>query len=346
MQIVIYIIVLLLVLAVAIYFYFFYPRQRMPIGEPVEVCTIEPQKYHNDCLHPCIRYDTHSGKYYMAQSPYYGADNNMENPMFYVSDNYMEWKTGILIADAPDKGFNSDPNILLTDLGKVCFVWRECKSSECAQNGGNRMVVGGFLENGRLKRKLIYAINSWEQGDHIQCPIIMEHKGQYYIYAACYQYEPKRRNVGVAIWRGTSLETPDFELLETIPFRSVYTADRMAQVRLFRRLWYIPKPLRHDMWHFDLFEYKDKLYMVSVSERGDNIMLSVAEDWMHFKTIRKPLVNNHYTQNYCGYRQYYYKPTAFVKDDTLHVFYTANAKDDSSRNQLYHTSVLATRVLK
>lgn len=68
-------------------------------------------------------------------------------------------------------------------------------------------------------------------------------------------------------------------------------------------------------------------------------MLSVADDRMHFKTFRKPLVNNHYTENYCGYRQYFYKPTAFVKDDTLHLFYTANAADDNKRNQLYHTSV-------
>ena len=75
-------------------------------------------------------------------------------------------------------------------------------------------------------------------------------------------------------------------------------------------------------------------------------MLSVSNDWRHFKTYRKPLVNNHYTENYCGYRQYYYKPTAFVKDDTLHVFYTANAKDDPNQNQLFHTAMPASKVLK
>ena len=67
-------------------------------------------------------------------------------------------------------------------------------------------------------------------------------------------------------------------------------------------------------------------------------MLSVSDEWKHFKTYRKPLVNNHYTENYCGYCQHYYKPTAFVKNDTLHLFYTANAQDDPNRNQLYHTS--------
>ena len=93
-----------------------------------------------------------------------------------------------------------------------------------------------------------------------------------------------------------------------------------------------------DLWHFDLFAYEDKLYMVSVAEKSNNIMLSVSEDCMHFKTYRKPLVNNYYSENYIGYRQYYYKPTAFVKNDSLYLFYTANAKDDPRRNQLFVTS--------
>lgn len=346
MQGVVYVILLLLVVSIAVYFYLYYPQQSMPIGESIDVRTIESEKYHDDCLHPCIRHDAQSGKYYMAQSPYYGVNNKVENPMFYVSKDYKVWKNGILIADTPDKGFNSDPNILLTDSGKVFFIWRECKSTLCEKNGGNRMVVGGILEGGRLNRKRVYAINSWERGDYIQCPTLIERNGKYYIYAAWYQYEPARKNMGIAIWEGTSLDNPDFRLLKTIPFRSVYTVDRMAQLRLFRHLWYIPKPLHHDMWHFDLFEYSGKLYMVSVSERGDNVMLSVAEDWKHFRTIRKPLINNHYTENHCNYRQYYYKPTAFVTEDTLHVFYTANAKDDPNKNQLYHSSAPIKEILK
>jgi hypothetical protein len=118
----------------------------------------------------------------------------------------------------------------------------------------------------------------------------------------------------------------------------MYTVDKMAQLRLFDNIWYLPMPKKHDVWHFDLFEYKDKLYMVSVAEKGDNIMLSVSDDYRHFKHMRKPLVNNHYSENYTGYRQYFYKPTAFVKNDSLFVFYTANAKDDPNRNQLFVTA--------
>ena len=343
MQIVICFIVLLLVVVIAIYFYLYYPQQRMPIGEPVEVRTVEPEKYHHDCLHPCIRYDAKTGKYYMAQSPDYGWNNKVENPMFYESEDYMHWHNGMLLADTPEKGYNSDPNICLLENGEIFYLWRECETPFAESQNSEFITVGGYIKDGKLDKKRILAINQWNDGDTEQCPIMIEHNGMHYIYAAWYEWEPERKNKGVAIWEQDSEQ---FKLLETIPFKSVYTAGKLLQKKISGHLFFIPKPLYHDMWHFDLFEYNNKLYMVSVAEKGDNVMLSVSEDRKHFKTFRKPLVNNHYTENYCGYRQYYYKPTAFVKDETLHIFYTANANDDPKRNQLYHTSLPAKHILK
>jgi len=346
MQIALIIILLILLVAIAVYCYMYYPQQLMPIGEPIEVATVEPEKYHNDCLHPCIRYSEKTRKYYMAQSPYYGWNIFIENPMLYESDDYMFWNGGILISDTPEKGYNSDPNIYLSDKGYVFFLWRECFTPLCDSINSVNVVVGGFITNGKLNKKKVLCTNSSYEGDRVQCPILIKQNGFYYIYAAWYQYEPVRKNLGIAKWKGTSLEDPDFELEETIPLKSVLTADKCAQIRIFNHIVFFPKPQYHDMWHFDLFEYDGKLYMVSVAEKGDNIMLSVADDWKHFRTFRKPLVNNHYTENYCGYRQYYYKPTAFVKDDILHLFYTANAKDNPNSNQLFHTELQANQILK
>ncbi len=347
-------IVVLLCLA-GVYAYLYYPQQSMPIGEPILVRTIDTMKYHNDCLHPCIRYDERSGKYYMAQSPYYGWNSRVENPMFYVSDEYDEWNAGILLADTPEKGYNSDPNICLHANGTITYIWRECGTPLCDSLGCYQTTVGGRLQDGKLLEKHVYITNSWDNGDIEQCPIIIEHDGKYYIYAVWYQYEPVRKNIGIAIWSGTSIDDPDFKLVDTLAFESIYTCDKAAKLRLFGRFVYFPKPQYHDLWHFDLFEYKGKLYMVSAAERadnprmiekGDNIMLSVSEDWKHFKTYRRPLVNNHYAENYYGYRQYYYKPTAFVKDDTLHLFYTSNAQYDTRKNQLFHTSAPMKKIIK
>ena len=353
MMITICILVVVLVVVSVIYMYLYYPQQVMPIGETIDVHTIEPDKYHNDCLHPCIRYDAKAGKYYMAQSPYYGWNNKLENPMFYVSDDYKVWDKGVLIADTLDKGYNSDPNICICANGEIQFIWRECHTTLAHDKDSSYITVGGALGNdGTLTKKHVYCVNQWQDGDTEQAPVMIEHEGERYIYAAWYEYEPERKNKGIAIWKEELKAAKGgghmcgYRFVEKLPFGSCFTADKCAQIRLFGHILFAPKPLYHDLWHFDLFEYDGKLYMVSVAEKGDNVMLSVAEEWQHFKTYRKPLVNNHYTENYCGYRQYYYKPTAFVKDDVLHVFYTANAKDDPKRNQLYHTALPAKQVLK
>lgn len=343
---IIYGLIVVLLCAVAIYTYLFYPQQSMLVGEPVSVTTIDTTKYHNDCLHPCIRYDAKTGKCYMAQSPYYAWNNKVENPMFYESDRYTDWYNGNLIAETPETGFNSDPNICILGNGDIYYLWREFGTPLCDSIGAIAVTVGGVLNQDRqLSEKQLLCINNYADGDVEQAPVMIEHNGERYIYAAWYQYDPMRKNKGIAIWQEQAEGEP-FKLVDTIPFESCYTVDRAKNIPIFSHLFYIPKPLFHDLWHFDLFEYNNKLWMVSVAEKGDNIMLSVAEDWKHFKTYRKPLVNNHYTENYCGYRQYYYKPTAFIKDDTLHLFYTANAKDDPNRNQLYHTSLLAKNILK
>lgn len=342
----------ILVLSLIAYCYLFYPQQVMPIGEPVDVSTIQPEKYHHDCLHPCIRYDELTDKYYMAQSPYYGWNNKVENPIFYSSETYMQWTDGNLIAETPETGFNSDPNICLNSDGKIYFIWRECYTPLCDSLKAQQVTVGGKIVNSSLSKKEVFCINNLPNGDIEQAPVMIEHNGERYIYATWYQYEPVRRNKGLAIWKeglqnaNGGGQTCKYQFVDTMAYESCYTVDKALNVPLFGHIFYIPKPLYHDLWHFDLFEYEDKLYMVSVAEKGDNIMLSVAEDWKHFKTYRKPLVNNHYSENYTGYRQYFYKPTAFVKDDTLHVFYTANAKDDPARNQLFHTAMPTKNILK
>lgn len=328
-----------IVLLALMYCCLYYPQQSMPIGVAVFVETPEYDKYRNDCLHPYIRYDKDENIYHMAQSPYYGWNNKVENPMYYMSYSYDKWSNGVLLSETPMKGCNSDPSILLNN-DTVIYVWRECMTPRCDSLNVVQATVGGMLQNGKIENVQVYTTNTSYDYDVQQCPILFENicVDSFYIYAAWYQYEPNRIGKGIAIWRGKNIVKPDFQLIDTLTIQSVYTVDKYAQMRMFNYIWYIPVPLKHDIWHFDLFEYDNKLYMVSVAEKGDNIMLSVSHDYLHFKTYRKPLVNNHYSENYTGYRQYFYKPTAFVKNDSLFVFYTANAKDDPNRNQLFVTA--------
>ncbi len=123
-----------------------------------------------------------------------------------------------------------------------------------------------------------------------------------------------------------------------------YTVDKIAEVRVsigseHPYCIYAPWGVKHDLWHFDLFTHNDALYMVSVAEKGDNIMLSRIETdgakIASVETLRTPLINNHASENKVHYRQYYYKPTAMVENDSLYLYYTANTASDPNLNTMF-----------
>ena len=325
-------IIKLALLVIAIwYFCRFYPQQMMPVGKAVTVLTPSPEKYHNDCLHPCIRM-LDSSTYVMVQSPYYGWNNQIENPMLYKSHNLMKWECATLLAETPESGYNSDPNVFVEDSSVYVF-WRENDSPLCSEMGGKTLLGGLVGGNNEVRHLNRYMVNTRQgRGDNGLCPILIKHNGEYLFYTV---WSHNRKNKGIVIWKGNSLDEPDFVLSDTLPFDNPLVCDKWVQKKLFGHIWFVPKPKRYDLWHFDLFEYGTKLYMVSCAEKDDNIMLSESSDWKHFKTRKKPLINNHYSEKHTGHRQYYYKPTAIVQNDSLYLFYTANSQDDNDRNQLY-----------
>jgi len=326
----------------------FYPQQQMPIGREVCVLTPEPEYYQNDCLHPCIRsLDEEMGRYVMTYSPYYQWNNKVENPIISFSSSWLDWNNGRVLTDTPQSGYNSDPNVFVSDTTVYAF-WRACGTPLCTELGKEEVVLGSRIvenETGTLADYQVFISNDWQYGDVTQSPVLVKKGDKYRFYAVWYEYEPMRKNRGIAIWEGTSLSQPDFYLSDTVAFDNPLVCDKLFQRRLGGgRILFFPIPKRYDLWHFDLFEYRGRLYMVSCAEKDDNIMLSVSEDWYHFKTLKKPLVNNHFSENFVGYRQYYYKPTALVQNDTLFLFYTANSREDSNRNQLFVTKKLMSEI--
>lgn len=326
-----------------IYLIRFYPKQLMPIGKRISIQTPEPDKYHNDCLHPCIRHvpEGFCGyNWWMVQSPYYNRDSSLENPILYFSkdrDIPVNWEPVAIVQDTPPIGFNSDP-VLFYEDGKLWIFWREFGTPLCKQLGIEKATVGCFTDDGKKFSSVkVYLTENSAVEDKEQCPILIKRGLLYLFYAVHYRYNPIRQSKGIAIWEGTSLENPDFVYKETIKLKPTYICDKWKQKRIGQKLLFIPKPQKHDIWHFDLFEYQNKLYMFSVGEWGDNIMLSVAKDYHHFKTLHKPLVNSHYTEQFLKYRPYFYKPTGFITGNTLHLYYTSMGKDDRNLNELFYT---------
>lgn len=341
------IILMLFVSGISLLFVLYYPRQQVAVHSIKKVYISTPmyEKYHNDCLHPCIRYyeDGFAGyHYWMIMSPYYGWNSRVENPILYHSnslDSIGVEHDGIEIAETPAHGFNSDPTIFLDDSILYVF-WRECYTPFCDSLGYDYATVGCWTKDGvHFSAKQVYLKNVYLNGDVNQCPIVIKKDGLYFFYAAWYQYEPMRRSNGLAIWSGSSLLHPDFELVDTIRVNTSYTCDKLIEVRCLGKHWYFPWPQRRDLWHFDLFNKDGQVYMISCAEKGDNVELSVSHDGTHFEYMHTPLVNNHYMENHVGYRQYYYKPTALIVNDSLHIFWTSNDATDGNLNVLWHSVI-------
>lgn len=334
-----YIILAIVVCGIGIYVWLFYPQQLIDPKTilPVEVTTPEPEKYHNDVLHPCIR-KMSNGKYVMVQSPWYKCQDGIENPILYISDDPMHWDNGIVVEDTPAKGYNSDPNVF-EENGRIYVFWREVETPTCDELGVIRATVGVYTddEGKTFSEKKVYLTNNDVKVDDEICPILIKKDGKYRFYAAWYQtWREDRHNLGIAIWEGTSLGKPNFTILKKLPFKTKTICDKAKQLQVFGKLLFIPKSHKFDLWHFDLFEKDDKLYMIASEEMKDVVMLAVSDDWENFKLQRKPLINAHYMENIVKYRQQYYKPTAVLKKNgDAQLFYTANPRNYSFTHNLF-----------
>lgn len=319
----------LLLLVLSVLWKQFYPHQSMPIGKVVDIKTPEV-KYHNDCLHPCVRYyevPFAGCHYWLVQTPWYFYENKLENPILYKTNDLSNFGEGVVVCESHECGYNSDP-FIFREEDKMYVFWREYQTPLCNELGCQKVTVGVFTYDGvAFSEKLVYLTDNNIDSDTEQSPVLIKRKTKdgerYFFYATWYQYIPDPQNKGIAIWEGTSLEFPDFQLKELMPFKTVYTCDKLKQIRIGSHLWFIPKPLKFDLWHFDLIEYKDKLCMISCSNMGENIMFSESDDYVHFTTHRSPLINAHFCEKYEVPRQNLYKPSGFIKDDTLYLYYTS-----------------------
>jgi hypothetical protein len=337
-------IVIFLLFFIIVYFYLYYPQQLMPPGKHIIITTPEYDKYKNDCLHPCIRYipDGFLGyKWWMVQSPYYERNSKIENPILYFSndlDSPQNWECVGVVRDTPLKGYNSDPNLFYED-NKLWVFWRECKTSLCDELNVAKVTVGCYTSDGVTYSPVqVYLTQESEYEDKEQCPILIKKGNKYFFYAVHYQYKPIRRSLGIVIWEGNSLERPDFIFKQNCKIKPVFTCDKWKQLKIAGHLFFFPKPLKHNIWHFDLFVFNDKLYMFSVDEWGDNIMMSVSSDSVNFKYNRIPLINSHYTEKFIDSRQYYYKPTGLLMKNNIILYYTSSFSSTVNSNCLFQST--------
>ncbi len=185
----------------------FYPKQLMPIGQHIPIQTPNPNKYHNDCLHPCIRHipEGFCGyNWWMVQSPYYKRDSSLENPILYFSkdrDIPINWEPVAIVRNTPPIGFNSDPSLFYED-DKLWIFWREFETPLCKELNVYKATVGCYTTDCKTFSPVsVYLTDNSTDEDKEQCPILIKKGSSYLFYAVHYQYKPFRQSRGIALWK-------------------------------------------------------------------------------------------------------------------------------------------------
>jgi len=253
-----------------------------------------PKDYKQSQTHPSIIYcDKNWNGYniWLATSPYPSTDSYFENPCIYYS-NYSDHKLNTNfnpIRNNPidkinirSEGFNADPEIFLDDSILFCigkkFLISDKKYHYFLQKS----------ENGQEWTKPKELFNSDLTGCEIVSPSLIKYKNKYRIYGA---YSNALKDNGVfknfVILESNSLENPDFKIISKPTFA---------------------KKGNIELWHFDLFEYNNLLYMVLCGKNTSlnylSTYLAISFDYENFYIFPKPLFNEIYS----------YRPTAFIDD--------------------------------
>lgn len=282
------------------------PDDAMSLGTKLVAPTPNPEKYFDDLIHPCVRYiegGFAGHDWWMVATPYRGNDESIENPILYYGDSRdggkppLEWIATGIVEDTPSQGYNSD-GVIFFDQGKLWVFWRENHTNDCRTNNYERATFGRYTLDGiSFSEKKLFAGEKSMTRDSELCPIITRRKDKIILYGGNYEFKPKRRPHGIAIW-------------------DIDNNDLLNSEFVLREIGNLDCGSIFKFWHFDLFTYSDLYYCVATPEKAGAIYLGVSEDGLNFKFWKRPLLSTKGTG-----RSYFYKPSALVKDGMFYLWH-------------------------
>ena len=290
-------------------------------GGEFTFCTIPaPAGYAQSQTHPAILHIPNQWGGYthiLATTPYPKADIRYENPCVYYASNedsptvFIPNPNNPVIPPPPEKGaFNSDPclyfeNNRLYLLNRRCERTPELREIEvCYSDDGKSFSQPATIitDSAGKKELLSPSIIPYENGKRI------------YFLNGDAGIGKNGKCTGIDIYVGTCFEKADFIYHQTGQFLN-------------------SKETGIEPWHFDLFIYDKKLFMVLCGRNKRrkgirnqmNTYLAVSDDYQHFHIFPTPLVKLLKT----------YRPTAYLDHkNVLHLYFSVVGKvanDQSDR---------------
>jgi hypothetical protein len=295
------------------------------LGVKLTAPTPEPKKYHNDLIHPCVRYIPQGiggHQWWMVGTPYYNRDFHIENPILFYGDSRpgglppLKYTAVRILEDSDPSGYNSDP-CLYFDGSKLWIFWRENNTKSCLANNVYRATFGVYTTDGKIfSKKKMYATELSKDQDSEVCPIVMKIGDQIKLFGCHHSFSPKRVPFGLSIWNleNNNLESGVFRKdLDVLPsYKSGF-----------------------DFWHFDMFTYNNRYYCVVTPEIANEILLGESDDGVNYRFWDTPLLSTKHSG-----ATYMYKPTAMVLDGEFYLWYPADEKkSDRKTTRIWMTTM-------
>ena len=251
--------------------------------------------------------------YWLATTPYPDERVKYENPCIYCSNDptvFSPINQNPILKHPGGGAYNSDPELFLFKDRLYCIV-RENENSHYLRE---IKLLNSIDGQDWSKPVTIYSSN--EEDRQLLSPSYVRYRDKHLIYFL---------NGDAGIGRNgkcTGIEIAEADDLDT-SFRFFSKGHFLNQ-----------EDVKIEPWHFDLFEYNNRLYMVLCARDRNRrtfrnpmyIYLAISEDYINFYIYKKPIVR--YLKSY--------RPSAYVDDSgVFHLYFSiigSFLKDHSDRN--------------
>lgn len=305
----------------------------------------ETDNSQGDIVHPCVRYISQGfrgHKWWMAYTPYLGANANIENPRLCWGEENGEgspvkWHIEDIVKNGYIIGYNSDPN-LYYENGKLYVYWRENDTDRLLSRGAHRgTFCKVYSETSVEEYDEPVLSEKMEYEDKETCPTFIKTGEVYSAYAMHLRFK-NEKIIGKPLIQRIIMLTDLLGIYSQQKFKGVAQWTSESPVSPFQYKHSVKFSNCNKLyrpWHMDLFQYEDALYaIVQTNQSNGDICLAKSTDGVHFRMYSKPLITN----KSCGGFEIY-KPTALVVNGILYVYYTFQLPEREKYNMLHVSSM-------
>lgn len=306
--------------------------------EPAQKCSvgIPDARYHNDILHPCVRYVAEGfggHQWWMVQSPHYGRDDSIENPILFFGDTEpdgtppLTWYFADVVKDSPETGYNSDPNLYFAD-DRLYVLWREFRTGRVINAGYNSAIYAMAYDTFLQKQQEVFVCGTPASSPYDLVdlsPIVTVHDGSISLYTLYFRRESsliKRAVAKILQMVGCKYSVHKTVGINRLSGASLRDMDAAPKLLHFTNIgWRRP-------WHFDIIMFNGQMFLLVFCQMRQNIYLA-ASDGDGFRMFDRPLLPPRMLVDT-------YKPTGAVIGNNLYLYYTDKTdKDDPKHNELF-----------